>query len=261
MAKSSFGLDSVLRVATAPLPRPVQFALGSRFRFYLALICIGFAMFFGVIHFGWNNGTPSVTVDRQKLKELKQEGMQIVQNFQQAHPNSQLAPLVNSYLNNQQPQNTTLPNNQQPYNNGYGAPTYNTPAYNTGYNTTPPASHPMVYPQQPNYQQPLTGAPQQYRPNPYQNNPYQQSGYGQQQYANGYGQQPAATPYGTQPQNGTQPQYGTSYTNQYNAQPTYTPPSYNQYPTTNAYPNNAGYQGYGQPARTSVPQYGAPGYR
>lgn len=247
MAKSGFGIDSVLRLATAPLPRPVQYALGSKFRFYFALICIAFAMFFGVIHFGWNNGRPSVTVDRQKIQEYKQDLIQGANTFQQNHPNSQLAPLVTNYLNN-------LPaaNNSQPYNNGYQTPTnYNTPGQ-TG-------SHPMVYPQQPNYQQPLTGTSQQYRPNPYPNNQYQTPAYGQQPqpYANAYNQQPMATQYGSQPQYGTPGQ-----ANPYATQPPSYPSQYNQYPTSTAYPNsNPGYQNYGQPARTSVPQYSAPGYR
>jgi hypothetical protein len=237
MAKSSFGLDSVLRVATAPLPRPVQFALGSRFRFYFALICIGFAMFFGVIHFGWVDGRPSVTVDRQKIQYYKQEALDKVQQYQQTNPNSQLAPLVSNYIN----QNLPAGNFPQQYN-GHQQP--------TGY--SPPASHPMVYPQQPNYQQPLTGQPQQYQPNAYQANPYQTPAYNPQPYANNYNQQRPAANYSA-------PQYGSpGYTNQYqNPQPTYPSASY----PTNGYPNNTGYQNYGQPARTSVPQYSAPGFR
>jgi hypothetical protein len=252
MAKSSFGMESVLRLATAPLPRPVQFALGSKFRFYFALVCIAFALFFGVIHFGWINGRPSVTVDRQKLAEIKQEIRQDIREgvtqYQQNNPNSALAPLVNGYLNQNVPNNTP-PNYAQQPNNGY--------------------RHQMVYPQQ----QPLTGASQPYHQTPYQNNQYQPSAFGQQQYASGYNQ-PTATPYGSQPQHGTQPQYNTQY--QYNTQPQYGTPgysnphatqptypqNYNQYPTSAGYPNNnPGYQNYGQPARTSVPQYGAPGYR
>lgn len=244
MAKSSFGLDSVLRVATSPLPRPVQFALGSRFRFYFALICIGFAMFFGVIHFGWNNGRPSVTVDRQKLQDLKQDALATVNNYQQHNPNSQLAPLVSNYLN----QNLPAANNPQQYNNGYQTP--------TGYNAPQTAPHPMVYPQQPNNMQPLTGVPQQYQPTPYQANPYQTPAYGQQPYANNYNnQRPATTPYAA-------PQYGTpGYNNPYTNPPAAYPSASNQYPASTGYPNNTGYQNYGQPARTSVPQYSAPGFR
>jgi len=244
MAKSGLGLDTVLRVVTSPLPRPVQFALGSRFRFYLAMICIGFAMFFGVIHFGWDNGRPKVTVDRQKLQNLKQEALEKVQSFQQNNPNSNLAPLVSNYLNN----NLPATNYPQQYNNGYRAP--------TGYNTPQAAAHPMVYPQQPNNAQPLTGLPQQYQPIPYQANPYQSPGYGQQPYANNYNnQQPPATPYAS-------PQYGTpGYNNPYTNSPAAYPSASNQYPASAGYPNNTGYQGYGQPARSSAPQYSAPGFR
>lgn len=244
MAKSSLGFDTVMRVVTSPLPRPVQYALGSRFRFYLAMIAIGFAMFFGVIHFGWVDGRPSVTVDRQKIQNLKQEALDKVQQYQQTNPNSNLAPLVSNYLN----QNLPAGSYPQPYNNGYQTP--------TGYNTPPVASHPMVYPQQQNTAQPLTGLPQQYQSIPYQANPYQTPAYGQQPYANNYNQQrPAATPYAA-------PQYGTpGYNNSYQQPGAAYPSATNQYPT-NGYPNNnTGYQNYGQPARTTVPQYSAPGFR
>jgi hypothetical protein len=244
MAKSSFGFDSVLKVVTSPLPRPVQYALGSRFRFYLALIAIGFAMFFGVIHFGWVDGRPKVTVDRQKIQNLKQEALDKVQQYQQTNPNSNLAPLVSNYLN----QNLPATNFPQQYNNGYPAPTgYNTPA--------PVASHPMVYPQQPNTLQPLTGMPQQYQPIPYQANPYQSPAYNQQPYANNYNnQRPATAPYAA-------PQYGTPGYNNYQQPAAGYPSATNQYPV-NGYPNNnTGYQNYGQPARTSAPQYSAPGFR
>ncbi len=262
MAKSSFGMDTVLRLATSPLPRPVQYALGSRFRFYIALVCIAAALFFGVINLGWINGRPSVTVDRQKLQEIRQDVRQGVREgvnqLQQNNPNSALAPLVNDYLNKNLPNNTP-PNYAQPYNNGYPAPTnYNTPGQ-TG-------SHPMVYPQQQNALQPLTGAPQQYQPNQYG------KPYAAQQMANGYPAQPgaqvASPQYSNQPQYGQQqpyaaPQYGTpGYSNPHATQPSNYPPTYNQYPTSAGYPNNnPSYQGYGQPARTTVPQYGAPGYR
>jgi hypothetical protein len=241
-SKSSFGFDTVLRVATSPLPKPVQFALGSRFRFYLALICIAFAMFFGIIHFGWVDGRPRVTVDRQKIQELKQEALQTVNQYQQQNPNSPIAPLVSNYIN----QNVPGAN--------YGQ------SYNSGYSTPPVASHPMVYPQQPNYQQPLTALPQSFQKQPYQNNayptnPYQTPAYGQQPYANNYNQQrPVATPY-------TAPQYGTpGYSNTYQQPAAAYPSATNQYPA-NGYPNNTGYQNYGQPVRTSAPQYSAPGFR
>ncbi len=250
MAKSSFGFDSVLKVVTSPLPRPVQYALGSRFRFYLALIAIGFAMFFGVIHFGWVDGRPKVTVDRQKIQNLKQEALEKVQQYQQTNPNSNLAPLVSDYIN----KNFPAANFPQQYNNGYNAPTnYNTPA--------PVASHPMVYPQQPNTLQPLTGQPQQYQPIPYHANPYQTPGYGQQPYSNHHNyQQPATAPYAA-------PQYGTPSHNSYANPAAAYPATPNQYPATTGYPNNGypnnntGYQNYGQPARTSAPQYSAPGFR
>lgn len=248
MAKSSLGFDSVLKVVTSPLPRPVQYALGSRFRFYLALIAIGFAMFFGVIHFGWVDGQPKVTVDRQKIQNLKQEALETVQNYRQNHPNSNIAPLVSDYLN----KNFPAANFPQQYNNGYNVP-------------APVASHPMVYPQQPNTLQPLTGQPQQYQPIPYQANPNQTHGYGQQPYANNYNyQQPSAAPYAA-------PQYGTPGYNNYQQPAAAYPAATNQYPAspgypsngypTGAYPTNTGYQNYGQPARTSAPQYSAPGFR
>lgn len=235
MAKSKFGLESVLRVAASPLPQPVQFALGSRFRFYFALICIAVAMFFGVIHFGWSNGRPSVTVDRQKIQELKQDAIQTVHQFQQSNPNSNLAPLVSNYLNS----NLPATNSPQQYNNGYQTP--------TGYNTPPAAAHPMVYPQQSYNAQPLTALPQQYQPNQY-GNPYA----AQPMVNPSYTGQPYAQPY-------SNPQYGpTAYSNSYGPQPSANPNAYNQYPAGAASPNN---QGYGQPARGSVPQYSAPGFR
>lgn len=242
MAKSGFGLDSVLRVATSPLPRPVQFALGSRFRFYLSMVCIAAAMFFGVIHLGWTNGRPSVTVDRQQLQNLEQKGLSMVQNLQ------------NGVLPGNQPGMQPLLPSGYASNNGQAATPY-TPPYNynrpaTGYSTPPVASQPMVYPAQPNYNQPLTGTPLPYQAAPYQANPYQTPAYGQQPYASNYGTPLTAAPYAST-------QYGTpGYTNPSAAYPAAT----NQYPASAGYPYS-GYQNYGQPARSSAPQYSAPGFR
>lgn len=64
---------TVFNAAKKTLPPPVQFALGSPFRFFLAVLILGLLISYGVVTVTWQEGRPQLQVDQQRAAELKQD--------------------------------------------------------------------------------------------------------------------------------------------------------------------------------------------
>lgn len=72
----------IFREATRTLPGPVQFAIATPMRAFIALLLLGAAMSYGLIHVNFQNGRPSLTVDQKKAAELKEKGMDWVEEHE-----------------------------------------------------------------------------------------------------------------------------------------------------------------------------------
>lgn len=69
----------VFREATRTLPGPIQFALATPFRAFVTLCILGAAMSYGLVTVQWQNGRPNIQVDQQRAAELKEKGIDWVQ--------------------------------------------------------------------------------------------------------------------------------------------------------------------------------------
>ncbi|MGC4003196.1 MAG: hypothetical protein QM811_08700 [Pirellulales bacterium] len=251
MAASKFGLHSLVKLAASPLPKPVQYAVSSRSRFYLSAAAVGAAMYFGIVHVDWSGGKPKVTVDQSKVQSLKTDGYELLQKGLQGNLPSfaNTSPQPNGQTYVAQPISPATPIDRfapppttRPLNTAAnpGTSPWNGTTSTAGYSnpTFPSAAQPnrMVYPQQPSY-----GTPNVYS-NGYAPNP----AYGQPNYGpTANGSNPAAANSGAANYGGAN--YGAP--NAYAQAYPIANPNYAQYGTPNYgplaqnYPTN-GYSAY-----------------
>jgi len=64
------------------LPAPLQFALATPTRSLITVGVIGAAMSYGLVSVQWQNGKPNITVDERKAAELKEKGIDWVQQHE-----------------------------------------------------------------------------------------------------------------------------------------------------------------------------------
>ncbi|MDX1961905.1 MAG: hypothetical protein SFX18_02050 [Pirellulales bacterium] len=101
MARSNNTLDTITYLAGTTLPPPARIVLGNSTLFRLTIIVLIVGLTLGIISLSWENGTPSLRLDRVKLNQYKDKTLQEIKNLREGKPLGTAGPQVAATNTNQ----------------------------------------------------------------------------------------------------------------------------------------------------------------
>jgi hypothetical protein len=72
----------IVSVATIGMPRPVRAVLGTRIVSTVVVLLAPLLLITGILTIEWTNGAPHFALHRDRAKQLREEAVQAVQNYQ-----------------------------------------------------------------------------------------------------------------------------------------------------------------------------------